>query len=235
MRALGGLFLVVGLVLAVIAGAWGRSGFYVSQAPILFVLAVGALICLGAGAAMLRYRRSGFDSGTRAQATLTDRVLAHAATDPASAPPVAVPASAAADPSPVDPAPVARLASIAAPPATVDEATRDRSPRVGDWVLILPDATVLPITDGLVIGRQPVSSDGESAAAVPSLEVSKSHARFGIVQGQLRVRDLDTTNGTVVVHPDGSEESVSPRSETPLGRGDRLEIGSYALQVELRS
>lgn len=230
MRALGGFFLVVGLVLAVIAGVWGRSGFYASQAPILFVLAVGALICLGAGAAMLRYRRSGFDSGTHAQATVTDRVLARAATPEATAPlitaAITTPAAAAA---------VAPVTPVVAPPQAIDEATRDRSPRVGDWVLILPDATVLPITDGLVIGRQPVSSDGESAAAVPSLEVSKSHARFGIVHGQLAVRDLDTTNGTVVVHPDGSEESVSPRSETPLGRGDRLEIGSYALEVELRS
>ena len=225
MRALGGLLLVVGLVLAVIAGAWGRGGFYASQAPILFVLAVGALICLGAGAAMLRYRPSSFDSGTRAQAALTDRALGRSTAVAARPPSIAPPA----------PEPVASLDPVTAAPDAIDEATRDRSPRAGDWVLILPDASVLPITDGLIIGRQPVSSDGESAAAVPSLEVSKSHARFGIVHGQLRVRDLDTTNGTVVVHPDGSEESVSPKSETPLGRGDRLEIGSYALEVQQRS
>jgi pSer/pThr/pTyr-binding forkhead associated (FHA) protein len=53
--------------------------------------------------------------------------------------------------------------------------------------------------------------------------------------GSLGVRDLDSTNGTIVVHPDETEERVSSLAETALAPGDRLEIGSYALEVQLRS
>lgn len=226
MRALGGLLLAVGLVLAVIAGAWGRSGFYVEQAPALLALGVAALICLGAGAAMLRYRKPGFASGSATASTAADRALGRATLMPS---PPQVPA--------VSAVPTVAVPAIVPQPRestgdAVDEKTRDRMPCAGDWVLALPDATVLPISDGLVIGRQPVSADGGPAAAVPSPEVSKSHARFRIVDGRLGVRDLDSTNGTVIVHPDDTEERVSPVAETPLGPGDRLEIGSYVLEVQ---
>ncbi|MCU1529602.1 MAG: hypothetical protein JWP75_3365, partial [Frondihabitans sp.] len=163
MRALGGLFIGIGCVLALIASVWGHNGYYLSQAPILLMLAIGALICLGIGAAILRYQKAGFASSADARAAITERAFrapAAAIVAPEVAPLVATPivaplaASAAASP-----------ALVAAPdspdsPDTVDEETRDRPPRTTDWVLVLPDATVLPIADALVIGRQPVSSDG---------------------------------------------------------------------------
>ena len=101
-------------------------------------------------------------------------------------------------------------------------------------MLLLPDHTEIPVADALVVGRQPVSSDGGPTAAVPSPEVSKSHVRFRVVDGQLRVRDLDTTNGTIIVHGDETEEHASAVAETVIDDGDRLEIGSYAMRVQRR-
>ncbi len=215
MRALGGLFIAVGVLLAIIAGAWGRSGFYVSQAPILGVLGIAALICLGIGLGMLRYQKTSIPSAQDARSSIAARAFS-------AAPPARerAPSSAAIIP-------------VAIPPiiSEVDEATRDRPPRTTEWVLLLPDHSEIPVADALVIGRQPVSSDGGPTAAVPSPEVSKSHARFHVVGGQLRVRDLDTTNGTVIVHCDDTEERASAISETVIDDGDRLEIGSYAMRV----
>ena len=235
MRAIGGLFIGVGCVLALIAVIWGRSGYYLSEAPILLGLAVSSLICLGIGAGALRYQKGGFDSSADTRATLADRAFAippKTVVSPGAPLLVATPAGSppAASIAPESPA------AFAAPEAwgTLDEVTRDRPPRTSDWVLVLPDATVLPIADALVIGRQPVSNDLGPTAAVPSAEVSKSHARFSIVEGQLLVRDLETTNGIVIVHPDNTEERASSFDETPLHNGDRLEIGSYSLEVERR-
>jgi pSer/pThr/pTyr-binding forkhead associated (FHA) protein len=56
-----------------------------------------------------------------------------------------------------------------------------------------------------------------------------------VVGGQLRVRDLDTTNGTIIVHCDDTEERASAITETVIDDGDRLEIGSYAIQVKRRA
>ncbi|MET4705799.1 hypothetical protein ABIB54_003305 [Frigoribacterium sp. UYMn621] len=235
MRAIGGLFIGVGCVLALIAVIWGRSGYYLSEAPILLGLAVSSLICLGVGAGALRYQKAGFDSNTDARATLADRAFAIPSKTVVSqgAPPLV--ATPAGSPPAASVAPELTAAVEATEGwETVDEVTRDRPPRTSDWVLVLPDATVLPIADALIIGRQPVSHDLGPTAAVPSAEVSKSHARFSIVAGQLRVRDLETTNGTVIVHPDNTEERASSFDETPLHSGDRLEIGSYSLGVERR-
>ena len=240
MRAIGGLFIGVGGVLALIAVIWGRSGYYLSEAPILLGLAVSSLICLGIGAGALRYQKGGFDSSADTRATLADRAFAipsKTVVSPGAPPLVATPAGSppAASIAPESIAPES-TAAVEAPEAwgTLDEVTRDRPPRTSDWVLVLPDATVLPIADALVIGRQPVSNDLGPTAAVPSAEVSKSHARFSIVEGQLLVRDLETTNGIVIVHPDNTEERASSFDETPLHNGDRLEIGSYSLEVERR-
>jgi hypothetical protein len=208
MRALGGVFVGVGAIVALIAGGWGRSGFYVSQAPILVALAVAALICLGIGAGMLRYQKTSVSSVQDSRTAVAARAFAT---------PTATK--------------VARIAPAAPVTLEIDEVTRDRPARTTDWVLVLPDHTEIPVADALVIGRQPLSADGGPAAAVPSPEVSKSHARFRVVDDQLQVRDLDSTNGTMIVHPDDSEQAVSSAAETVICDGDRLEIGSYVLQV----
>lgn len=235
MRAIGGLFIGVGCVLALIAVIWGRSGYYLSEAPILLGLAVSSLICLGIGAGALRYQKGGFDSSADTRATLADRAFAIPSKTVVSPGAPLLVATPAGSPPAASIAPES-TAAVEAPEAwgTLDEVTRDRPPRTSDWVLVLPDATVLPIADALVIGRQPVSNDLGPTAAVPSAEVSKSHARFSIVEGQLLVRDLETTNGIVIVHPDNTEERASSFDETPLHNGDRLEIGSYSLEVERR-
>jgi len=214
MRVGGGVLVGLGGLLVLIAAAWGRSGYYVSQTPILLLLVVAGLISLGAGAAMLRYQKNRFAIAPTAVSNVTQRAVAAAA-------PVVHPVATSALTTP--PAPM---------PDAIDDKTHDRPMPTSDWALLLPDGTILPVADALVIGRQPVSSDGGPTAAVPSALVSKSQARFRILGGQLGVRDLDSTNGTIVVRPDETEERVSSVNETVLGPGDRLEIGSYVLEVQ---
>jgi hypothetical protein len=212
MRVGGGLLVALGALLIFIVGAWGRSGYYASQAPIMLLLIVAGLISLGVGAALLRYQKSRFTAAATAVSSVTQRAFAAST-------PVAIPEAPA----------------IVVPADAIDEKTRDRVLPASDWALLLPDGTILPVADALVIGRQPVSSDGGPTAAVPSALVSKSQARFRILGGRLGVRDLDSTNGTIVVHPDETEERVSSVDETALSPGDRLEIGSYALEVRRMS
>lgn len=234
MRGVGALFIVAGAVLALIAGVWGRSGYYVSQAPVLGALAVGALICLGIGAGLLRYQKTSIVSAREAKDSFPERAFARPPTPAAVSASDSVPVPTLPASPPLLPEPPTDSSTPPIDVSIPDEITRDRPPRTTEWLLLLPDGTSLAIADALVVGRQPVSSDGGPTAAVPSAEVSKSHARFSIAGGELRVRDLDTTNGTVIVHHNDTEERASSVAEMVLVPGDRLEIGSYVLVVERR-
>ena len=206
MRVAGGILLAVGVILAFIVGAWGRSGFYPSQAPIILVLGLLTLGFLGAGLGMLRYRGSQFGSGTTVSRSLDARAFMTA--------PVAAPASApAADP----------LTSA------VDDATHDRPVRVR-WQLELPSGVRVPVVDGLVVGRRPASAHGGPTAVLASDEVSASHARFTLDGDRLLVSDLGSTNGTVVVRPDGSEREAGTEP-VEVQRGDQLELGTFVVRV----
>ncbi len=60
--------------------------------------------------------------------------------------------------------------------------------------------------------------------------MSKSHAVFEVVSGDLFVRDLGSTNGVVIIGSDDSETKVSSERAKVLS-GDEVELGSYAITV----
>jgi hypothetical protein len=213
MKAIGGVVIGVGTVLVLIAAVWGRSGYYLSEAPILLLLALGGLACVGIGLAL--YRSTPSNSTVEPEASESVATRAFAALQKA-------------------PAAVVLPLGHEFVPEMLDEKTRERPDRTSQWVLVLPDASTLAITDALVIGRQPVSQDGGAIAELPSDQVSRSHARFSMRGELLTVRDLGSTNGTVIVHPDGSEESADSMADSLLGVTDRLELGSYVMRVERR-
>lgn len=213
MKAIGGVVIGIGTVLILIAAVWGRSGYYLSEAPILLLLALGGLACAGIGLALYRSTPSNSSVEPEASESVATRALAA-----------------------LQKAPAAVVLPLGQEfvPEMIDERTRERPDPTSQWVLVLPDDSTLPITDALVIGRQPVSHDGGGIAELPSDQVSRSHARFSLRGELLSVRDLSSTNGTVIVHPDGNEESADSMTDSFLGVTDRLELGSYVMRVERR-
>lgn len=101
-----------------------------------------------------------------------------------------------------------------------------RRPRATGWIIELEDGTTIPLpADDIVIGRKP-SADGVPAVAIPdpSRTLSKSHARLRRSGEGWTIEDLDSTNGVALVHEDGREEDVAPRTATVATR--RLIIGT---------
>ncbi|WP_411722334.1 FHA domain-containing protein [Mycetocola sp.] len=133
---------------------------------------------------------------------------------------------------PVPGAAVGAPASAHAPvTAPTPVATTLRNPR-----LELPDGSVLPLDQGLIVGRDPQHQDGYGVTERARLHdversVSKTHAILGIAEGRIWVLDLNSTNGTVLIADDGSETLCTPEVATPLPANTAVRFGEYRVQV----
>ncbi|MGH7041605.1 MAG: FHA domain-containing protein [Acetobacteraceae bacterium] len=78
-------------------------------------------------------------------------------------------------------------------------------------------AEILLGAEPLVIGRAP-----GAGLILPSIEVSRAHCRIALVDGVVRVTDLDSTNGTFI---DGERIAGA----APLAPGAVLRVGPYRL------
>lgn len=152
------------------------------------------------------------------------------------APPVVAPVvpPEASAPRPATPAPLP-VAAEAAEPVDVD-ATRMAAPRrAATWNLILPDGSAHLLSATAVVGRAPdaAAHGAETAVSVGADQksVSKSHALIELVSGGLRVRDLGSVNGVVVVRTDGSEVEATADQWVDLTDGDELELGEVVIVV----
>jgi hypothetical protein len=117
----------------------------------------------------------------------------------------------------------------------IDDVTRAAPPRKSraGWWLVLPDGNEHALLQSTVVGRQPSTLDGVSETLMltdPDGLMSKSHAVFEVVSGDLFVRDLGSTNGVVIIGSDDSETKVSSERAKVLS-GDEVELGSYAITV----
>ncbi|MGA0123184.1 MAG: FhaA domain-containing protein [Gaiellales bacterium] len=111
----------------------------------------------------------------------------------------------------VPPAPAAPPAEPAAPPAAAEQ-----------WVLIWSGGE-LPLGDqAVVVGR---SKDCDISVADGN--VSRRHAEIGLDGDGVQVRDLDSTNGTLVNGRRVRRESV--------GAGDEITVGTSTLRIERRT
>jgi len=135
----------------------------------------------------------------------------------ATAVPGAPPTTSAPPPAPAPPAPAA--AAI----------WRLRVPGIADPVVVDP---------AVVLGRNPSApADAPDALALPihdpAKSVSKTHALVVLVDGQLAVRDLDSTNGVWLVVPGADPVRIAPGAATPVPAGADLELGEFVIRVEL--
>ena len=119
----------------------------------------------------------------------------------------------------------------------LDEWLADGGPR---WILRLPDGHELDADGTIVIGRrsweQP-EGDEVKHVSVPSpkKQISGTHLELAIVDGQLVARDLDSTNGTIVLTPERPPRLLHGGRTTSLQTGDILDLGeSFRIVVSNR-
>lgn len=125
--------------------------------------------------------------------------------------------------------------------AELDEATRASLPRRHAAPVWRLEVGGLPVTvEGvLYLGRNPVATTAHPDAAVLAVDdqsksVSKTHAMLEVDAGELWVHDLDSTNGVWVVPEEGEPIEVVAGRRQLVPSGAVLELGDYAMPVELR-
>jgi len=100
-----------------------------------------------------------------------------------------------------------------------------------------PDGTTVPIRSLGYIGRAPRLPEGEhpdaALVAVPGGDrsVSRTHGRFGIVDGQTWFEDLGSGNGSSLRTPDGRSGPMTPHQRFGLLPGMVLQIGDCVIRV----
>ena len=138
--------------------------------------------------------------------------------------------------------------------ATGDQSTGDQpshgAPSAASPDEIVPDETQVPALRGLLlengetvnvlgggyIGRAPRSPDEDADAqlvAVPDPErsLSRTHARFGLVGGDLWLEDLGSANGTTVQMADGRQAHLTPHQRVALPVGTVVLLGTRRVTV----
>ena len=143
-----------------------------------------------------------------------------------------------------DPAPTVRPASFPVfstasaptpPPAPVIPAAE--APPHGAWRLELADGQRLVVERSLVLGRDPASVPARPhampvAIVDPAKSVSKTHAIIDLEGAELSITDLHSTNGVLVVDPQGGELDLAPGARAVLQPGSRVELGSFVVRVQ---
>lgn len=108
------------------------------------------------------------------------------------------------------------------------------APAVKKLCLTVDDGTELLVEKAAVIGRNPAAADGAEQLVLKdgTRSVSKTHLRIDDSGEDITVTDLGSTNGSTIVHEDGSRETLHPDAATILPLGAQLTLGDRALSVE---
>jgi hypothetical protein len=105
--------------------------------------------------------------------------------------------------------------------------------------LVLDDGTTLVLAADLVIGRDPRNSASVRTGATPVClsdsvgRLSRAHAEIRLIQWDVAVIDLASTNGTFV-KPPGNEQwlRLTPRRPHLLAAGAEVQIGGRTITFE---
>ncbi len=122
-----------------------------------------------------------------------------------------------------------------APPAFF-AAPLGAQPRQTALTLQREDGTQHVITAAAVFGRNPAAA-GEWAGALPvalpdsEKSMSKTHAGIRVTAGGSSIVDLNSTNGTVVLRPEGTEEELAPGVPVSVRPGDVVLLGKVVIRV----
>lgn len=79
----------------------------------------------------------------------------------------------------------------------------------------------------VLIGRSPNGQNGEKTVRVlsPNHDISRTHVRIEPVGSAVEVTDMNSTNGTVVVFPDGESVRLEPGQSIEVDLGGAVELG----------
>lgn len=109
-------------------------------------------------------------------------------------------------------------------------------------VLQLPDGSELEPSTPVVLGRRPWRTTPEETstyyvvAPSPRREISGVHVEVAIVGGELVARDLESTNGTLVLSPARPPRLLHDGRSTTLRAGDILDLGEdFRISIATRN
>jgi hypothetical protein len=138
------------------------------------------------------------------------------------------------------PRPAAPVEEVPAEPVVVEGRVDPAQPQRIDLgmggvlrvlVLQLPDGSELEPNTPVVLGRRPWRTTPEETttyyivAPSPKREISGVHLEVALVGGELVARDLDSTNGTLVLTPARTPRLLHEGRSTALQAGDILDLG----------
>ncbi len=114
-----------------------------------------------------------------------------------------------------------------------------KGPRPPLGVLLLDDGTGFTLDKDYVVGREPVL-DGDVAAGRarplripdPGGTVSRLHLRISLIGWQVEVRDINSSNGSVVHFPDGHEQRLLAGDSTIIPPSAKISVGHRSLQYQ---
>lgn len=151
-------------------------------------------------------------------------------------PPLDAPAAdggpaAAGDRAPVDRAPTDRAPTDRTPTDRAPVAAAARGVR-----LVFDTGEAFTVTGRGVVGRNPSTADSGVVAHVvpiddPARSVSKTHLEFGAEDGAFWVLDRRSTNGSALVHADGTRERLTAGVRTAVPTGAVVEFGDRRFRV----
>lgn len=141
----------------------------------------------------------------------------------------------------ITPEPVAEPQPVIGPEPVVEPAP-DLAPspaRAEFGVLRLHDGRAIRIEPHMIIGRSP-RAERIAAAHLPTLvkldavpaDISRNHARVTVDGGAVRVEDLGSSNGTLVIADDGSQHRLGQGESASIGGGSVIDLGGVRLAVE---
>jgi hypothetical protein len=109
-------------------------------------------------------------------------------------------------------------------------------------VLRLPDGSELEPSTPVIVGRRPWRTSPDETttfyvlAPSPNREISGTHLELQVVDGELLARDLDSTNGTIVLTPAQAPRLLHEGRSTALRAGDILDLGEdFRISVSTRN
>ena len=108
----------------------------------------------------------------------------------------------------------------------------------GRPVLISSTGERADLDGPVLVGRAPSTENDDADIALmkvhsPAHDISRSHAMIAPSRWGFDVIDMDSTNGTVVEHPDGEEIYVDPGRTVGISAEDTIQIGDgVTLHIE---
>ena len=121
---------------------------------------------------------------------------------------------------------------------TNEESWDDEPAPRGRPVLISSTGERADLDGPVLVGRAPSTENDDADIALmkvhsPAHDISRSHAMIAPSRWGFDVIDMDSTNGTVVEHPDGEEIYVDPGRTVGISAADTIQIGDgVTLHIE---